>query len=171
MTAFTGFLMELLFDAFGIVSDLAGGETATEQTYFELHYTFYRNLIAFALASSCTCTAVVSMYPASTVTQSVGCGPMTAGQISPTTARRTTSVRINASDRSRSTPPNSYINTHRSQRRSLSRAMNITDRHVSIPSIAASQLRVLLRLIKTGTAMSRKLSRMSKYLGGSRWGR
>jgi len=48
--AFTGFLMELLFDAFGIVPDLAGGETATEQTYFELNYTFYLNLIAFALS-------------------------------------------------------------------------------------------------------------------------
>jgi len=48
--AFTGFLMELLFDAFGIVPDLAGGETATEQTYFELDYTFYLNVIAFALS-------------------------------------------------------------------------------------------------------------------------
>ncbi|WP_178915455.1 permease [Natronomonas gomsonensis] len=48
--AFTGFLMELLFDALGIVPDLAGGETATEQTYFELNYTFYLNLIAFALS-------------------------------------------------------------------------------------------------------------------------
>jgi hypothetical protein len=45
--AFTGFLMELLFDALGIVPDLAGGETATEQTYFELNYTFYLNIIAF----------------------------------------------------------------------------------------------------------------------------
>ncbi|WP_226023828.1 permease [Halomicrobium salinisoli] len=48
--AFTGFLMELLFDALGIVPDLAGGETATEQTYFELNYTFYLNLVAFALS-------------------------------------------------------------------------------------------------------------------------
>lgn len=48
--AFTGFLMELLFDALGIVPDLAGGETATEQTYFELNYTFYLNLIAFVLS-------------------------------------------------------------------------------------------------------------------------
>ena len=48
--AFTGFLMELLFDALGIVPDLAGGETATEQTYFKLNYTFYLNLIAFALS-------------------------------------------------------------------------------------------------------------------------
>ncbi|NHX37781.1 MULTISPECIES: permease [Halolamina] len=48
--AFTGFLMELLFDAFDIVPDLAGGETATEQTYFELNYTFYLNLVAFALS-------------------------------------------------------------------------------------------------------------------------
>ncbi|QGX93364.1 YHS domain-containing protein (plasmid) [Haloplanus rallus] len=48
--AFTGFLMELLFDALNIVPDLAGGETATEQTYFELNYTFYLNLIAFALS-------------------------------------------------------------------------------------------------------------------------
>ncbi|MEF8784446.1 MAG: permease [Haloarculaceae archaeon] len=48
--AFTGFLMELLFDAFGIVPDLAGGETAAEQTYFELNYTFYLNLIAFTLS-------------------------------------------------------------------------------------------------------------------------
>ena len=48
--AFTGFLMELLFDALGIVPDLAGGETATEQTYFELNYTFYLNIIAFALS-------------------------------------------------------------------------------------------------------------------------
>ncbi|ADB63077.1 permease (plasmid) [Haloterrigena turkmenica DSM 5511] len=48
--AFTGFLMELLFDALGIVPNLAGGETATDQTYFELDYTFYLNLIAFALS-------------------------------------------------------------------------------------------------------------------------
>ncbi|WP_128905644.1 permease [Halorubrum amylolyticum] len=48
--AFTGFLMELLFDALGIVPDLAGGETAAEQTYFELNYTFYLNLVAFALS-------------------------------------------------------------------------------------------------------------------------
>ncbi|MFD1688935.1 permease [Halolamina salifodinae] len=48
--AFTGFLMELLFDALGIVPDLASGETATEQTYFELNYTFYLNLLAFALS-------------------------------------------------------------------------------------------------------------------------
>ncbi|USZ70156.1 permease (plasmid) [Halorussus salilacus] len=48
--AFTGFLMELLFDALSIVPDLAGGETATEQTYFELNYTFYLNIVAFALS-------------------------------------------------------------------------------------------------------------------------
>ncbi|GAA0219202.1 permease [Halobaculum roseum] len=48
--AFTGFLMESLFDALGIVPDLAGGETATERTYFELDYTFYLNLVAFALS-------------------------------------------------------------------------------------------------------------------------
>ena len=48
--AFTGFLMELLFDALGIVPNLAGGQTATEQTYFELNYTFYLNLVAFALS-------------------------------------------------------------------------------------------------------------------------
>ena len=48
--AFTGFLMEVLFDALGIVPDLAGGETATEQTYFKLNYTFYLNIIAFALS-------------------------------------------------------------------------------------------------------------------------
>jgi len=48
--AFTGFLMEELFNALGIVPDLAGGETATEQTYFELDYTFYLNVIAFALS-------------------------------------------------------------------------------------------------------------------------
>ncbi|MXR43250.1 YHS domain-containing protein [Halobaculum sp. WSA2] len=48
--AFTGFLMEVLFDALGIIPDLAGGETATEQTYFELNYTFYLNTIAFVLS-------------------------------------------------------------------------------------------------------------------------
>ena len=48
--AFTGFLMELLFDALGIVPDLAGGETATEQTYFTVDYTFYLNLVAFGLS-------------------------------------------------------------------------------------------------------------------------
>ncbi len=48
--AFTGFLMEQLFDALGIVPNLAGGTTATEQTYFELNYTFYLNLVAFALS-------------------------------------------------------------------------------------------------------------------------
>ncbi|SFS09843.1 hypothetical protein SAMN05216559_3598 [Halomicrobium zhouii] len=48
--AFTGFLMEQLFDALGIVPNLAGGQTATEQSYFELNYTFYLNLIAFAVS-------------------------------------------------------------------------------------------------------------------------
>jgi len=48
--AFTGFLMEQLFSVLGIVPDLAGGMTASEQTYFELNYTFYLNLIAFALS-------------------------------------------------------------------------------------------------------------------------
>ncbi|MHB9286933.1 permease [Halobacteriales archaeon Cl-PHB] len=46
--AFTGFLMEQLFDVLGIVPDLAGGTTASEQTYFELNYTFYLNVVAFA---------------------------------------------------------------------------------------------------------------------------
>ncbi|MFT4884412.1 MAG: uncharacterized membrane protein YraQ (UPF0718 family) [Natronomonas sp.] len=46
--AFAGFLMELLFDALGIVPNLAGGLTASEQTYFKLDYTFYLNLVAFA---------------------------------------------------------------------------------------------------------------------------
>ncbi|WP_336134438.1 permease [Natronomonas amylolytica] len=46
--AFAGFLMELLFDALGIVPNLAGGQTATEKTYFKLDYTFYLNLIVFA---------------------------------------------------------------------------------------------------------------------------
>jgi len=48
--AFTGFLMEQLFDALDIVPNLAGGMTASEQTYFELNYTFYLNLLAFALS-------------------------------------------------------------------------------------------------------------------------
>jgi len=48
--AFTGFLMEVLFDALGVVPNLAGGQTASEQTYFELNYTFYLNLVAFALS-------------------------------------------------------------------------------------------------------------------------
>ncbi|SFB91705.1 hypothetical protein SAMN05444422_10318 [Halobiforma haloterrestris] len=48
--AFTGFLMELLFDALRIVPNLEGGTTASEQTYFELDYTFYLNLVAFALS-------------------------------------------------------------------------------------------------------------------------
>jgi len=47
--AFTGFLMEQLFDVLGIVPDLAGGTTASEQAYFEVNYTFYLNLIAFAI--------------------------------------------------------------------------------------------------------------------------
>jgi YHS domain-containing protein len=42
--------MEELFDVLGIVPNLAGGQTATEQTYFEVNYTFYLNLIAFALS-------------------------------------------------------------------------------------------------------------------------
>ena len=48
--SFTGFLMELLFDVVGIVPDLAGGETATEQTYFAVDYTLYLNLVAFGLS-------------------------------------------------------------------------------------------------------------------------
>ena len=48
--AFSGFLMEQLFEALDIVPNLAGGQTASEQTYFELNYTFYLNLVAFALS-------------------------------------------------------------------------------------------------------------------------
>ena len=48
--AFSGFLMEQLFEALGIVPNLAGGQTASEQTYFKLDYTFYLNLIAFGLS-------------------------------------------------------------------------------------------------------------------------
>ncbi|MFC4246027.1 permease [Natribaculum luteum] len=48
--AFTGFLMEQLFSVLDIVPNLAGGQTATEQTYFERDYRFYLNLIAFALS-------------------------------------------------------------------------------------------------------------------------
>lgn len=42
--------MEWLFDAFDIVPGLAGGGTATEQMYFKLSYTFYLNVITFALS-------------------------------------------------------------------------------------------------------------------------
>jgi len=48
--AFTGFLMEELFNALDIVPDLAGGQTASEQRYFELNYTFYLNSVAFVLS-------------------------------------------------------------------------------------------------------------------------
>ncbi|WP_327053401.1 permease [Halomicrococcus gelatinilyticus] len=48
--AFTGFLMEEVFTLLGIVPDLAGGQTATEQTYFAFDYTFYLNVLAFALS-------------------------------------------------------------------------------------------------------------------------
>ena len=48
--AFTGFLIELIFNAFGIVPNLTGGQTPVEQTYFKFNYTFYLNLIAFALS-------------------------------------------------------------------------------------------------------------------------
>jgi uncharacterized membrane protein YraQ (UPF0718 family) len=48
--AFTGFLMEELFSALDVVPNLAGGQTATEQTYFELNYTFYLNILAVALS-------------------------------------------------------------------------------------------------------------------------
>ncbi|MFD1514386.1 permease [Halomarina rubra] len=48
--AFTGFLMEELFDAVDIVPNLASGQTASEQSYFELNYTFYLNVLAFSLS-------------------------------------------------------------------------------------------------------------------------
>lgn len=48
--AVTGFLMELLFDALGLVPNLAAGETATEQAFFEIDYTFVLNLLAFGLS-------------------------------------------------------------------------------------------------------------------------
>jgi uncharacterized membrane protein YraQ (UPF0718 family) len=92
--AFTGFLMELLFDALGIVPNLAGGETATKRTYFELDYTFVLNLVAFALSGF-----LLYVYhrglraPPSTVTRSVGCGPTTPDPRRRTTRRPTTSVR------------------------------------------------------------------------------
>jgi YHS domain-containing protein len=48
--AFTGFLMEELFSFLGIIPNLAGGETATQKSYFKLDYTFVLNLIAFGLS-------------------------------------------------------------------------------------------------------------------------
>ncbi|WP_276252130.1 permease [Haloarcula rara] len=48
--AFTGFLMEQLFDLLGIVPDLAGGQTATEQEFFAVDYTLVLNLLAFGLS-------------------------------------------------------------------------------------------------------------------------
>jgi len=100
--AFTGFLMELLFDALGIVPNLAGGETATDRTYFERNYTFYLNLIAFALSGF-----LLYVYrrglgaPGSTAIQSVECGPMIPDRPRRTTGRPTTSARRRARRRSR----------------------------------------------------------------------
>lgn len=48
--AFTGFLMEQLFDFFGLVPNLAGGQTATERTYFDLDYTLVLNIFAFGVS-------------------------------------------------------------------------------------------------------------------------
>jgi len=48
--AFTGFLMEQLFDLLGIVPNLAGGETAAEQEFFAVDYTLVLNLLAFGLS-------------------------------------------------------------------------------------------------------------------------
>lgn len=48
--AFSGFLMELLFNTLNIIPNLAGGETATEKSYFKVDYTFYLNLIAFVFS-------------------------------------------------------------------------------------------------------------------------
>jgi len=47
--AFSGFLMEQLFDALGIIPNLASGQTASEQTYFKIDYTLFLNAIAFGL--------------------------------------------------------------------------------------------------------------------------
>jgi YHS domain-containing protein len=49
--AFTGFLMEQLFDVLGIVPNFAGGMTASEQAYFKLDYTLVLNLLAFGLSA------------------------------------------------------------------------------------------------------------------------
>jgi len=93
--------MELLFDALGIVPNLAGGETATEQRYFEVNYTFYLNLVAFGLSGF-----LLYVYrrglgaPAGTVIRSVGCEPTTTGRTPRTTARPISSVRLPASGRS-----------------------------------------------------------------------
>jgi len=48
--AFTGFLMEQLFDLLDIVPNLAGGQTATEQEFFAVDYTLVLNLLAFGLS-------------------------------------------------------------------------------------------------------------------------
>jgi len=48
--AFTGFLMEQLFGLLGIVPNLAGGQTASEQEFFAVDYTLVLNLLAFALS-------------------------------------------------------------------------------------------------------------------------
>lgn len=48
--AFTGFLVEQLFDVLVIVPDVAGGMTASELTYSELDYPFYLNVVAVAFS-------------------------------------------------------------------------------------------------------------------------
>jgi len=124
--AFTGFLMELLFDALGIVPNLAGGETATEQRYFEVNYTFYLNLVAFGLSGF-----LLYVYrrglgaPAGTVIRSVGCEPTTTGRTPRTTARPISSVRLPASGRSR-THRTTSRRTHHGFR-TLARRTTITD--------------------------------------------
>ena len=48
--AASGFLMEQLFAALEIVPEVASGQSATEQEYFAVDYTFWLNLVALALS-------------------------------------------------------------------------------------------------------------------------
>jgi len=48
--AVSGFLMEEVFDLLGIVPEVVSGQSATEQDYFGLDYTFWLNLLAVGLS-------------------------------------------------------------------------------------------------------------------------
>ncbi len=48
--ATSGFLMEELFDILGIIPEVVESQSATEQEYFALDYTFWLNLLALGLS-------------------------------------------------------------------------------------------------------------------------
>nr|WP_232700660.1 YHS domain-containing protein [Halobacterium wangiae] len=161
---------EELFNTLGIVLNLTGGRTAFEQMYFELNYTFYLNIIAFALTGFLYYVYRRGLGAPGQYRDPV-CG-MRTDDSGPTLthAGETYYFCSKRCKQSFEKHPSEFAHQHpQVSEVGVPRAMSITERHGVILTVVARQSRVLSRPIKTGARMSRQLSGMNGDTGRSRW--